>query len=147
MVTHSSLWNGFHLLQHPNFTFGVLRSTYNDYSLLELSQPVTLSNITNLVCLPNEHEDENLNGIPITVTGWGKIDYDADGPNDLLMKATVQQASFAMCTEVYEQMKVNINEYNDKLYFFLSGFNSFLGIISDRNSALKTNEYRIFIMI
>ena len=42
-----------------------------DFALLQLEHPVPLSQTVNLVCLPTEHEDENLEDTPTTASGWG----------------------------------------------------------------------------
>jgi hypothetical protein len=46
---------------------------YYDFALLQLAQPVTLSETVNLVCLPIMQEDRNLYDVPSTVSGWGHI--------------------------------------------------------------------------
>ena len=46
-------------------------SGFFDFSIIQLANPVPLSHSVNLVCLPDPGEDEDLEGIPITASGWG----------------------------------------------------------------------------
>ena len=69
-------------------------SGFYDISIIQLAHPVPLSRSVNLVCLPDPGEDEHLEDIPITVSGWGVY-----SEKNLLLKSDVLKSTILRYVE------------------------------------------------
>jgi hypothetical protein len=78
-------------------------SDFFDFALLKLVNPVTLSQTVNLVCLPTEHEDENLTDTPITVTGWGRTGSSLSKFSSVLKSAKLRYVSPEICSGIWSK--------------------------------------------
>ena len=96
------------IFQHPNFKLGKSKSSINDVALFQLSNPVTLSHTANLVCLPEMHEVDDLDGIPIITSGWGRTE--TLGMSPVLRSTVLQQAPVNLCEKDYESHDVPIDQ-------------------------------------
>lgn len=70
-----------------------------DFSILTLSQPVTLSTSVSPACLPSDR-DQSWAGQVATVSGWGTLSSGGNQPS-VLMEVDVTVQTNAQCTQVY----------------------------------------------
>ena len=78
-------------------------TVYFDFVLLQLEYPVPLSQTVNLVCLPTEHEDENLNDTPSTASGWGTISSNVKKISPVVSSTTLKVLSPKNCAKYWKK--------------------------------------------
>ena len=84
-------------------------SGFFDFSLIQLANPVTLSQSVNLACLPNPHEDEALQDVPITVTGWGHHSKGRFEPSNVLRSAVLSIVEAKHCEAAWAKWYMLFN--------------------------------------
>ncbi|KAJ3598041.1 hypothetical protein NHX12_001555 [Muraenolepis orangiensis] len=91
------------IISHPDYN----SMTYDyDIALLELSQPLVLSNTIQPICLPaSSHVFPS--GIPCWVTGWGTLREGAQQTAQLLQKAEVKIINDTVCNVVTEGQRLH----------------------------------------
>ena len=97
--------------QHPQYPDGKNKISVNqgnitkffDFALLQLEHPVPLSQTVNLVCLPTEHEDENLNDTPSTASGWGTISSNVKKISPVVSSTTLKVLSPKNCAKYWKK--------------------------------------------
>ncbi|RWS16182.1 prophenoloxidase activating enzyme-like protein [Dinothrombium tinctorium] len=90
------------VITHPEFN----PSTYlNDIAILKLAKNVTFTQRISPVCLPFHSEKlrhGKIEGLPATITGWGRISF--NGPSsDVLQMATFQIVNQEDCRKAFEK--------------------------------------------
>ena len=63
-----------------------------------------------MVCLPNKHEDDNLNGAPGTITGWGLTSISPPLMSSVLRSTTLKILSPDMCDKLMLEQGVIIDD-------------------------------------
>ncbi|XP_067839522.1 transmembrane protease serine 11B-like protein isoform X2 [Heptranchias perlo] len=91
------------IIRHPNYA----RKTQNDFDIavLELSSPLTFSNVIQPVCLPSSSQVFPA-GRSCTITGWGALVYQGS-LSGILQKADVNIIEDSTCRRIYSPFITN----------------------------------------
>jgi len=76
-------------ISHPNY-----RGNDNDFAIIKLSSPVTISDTVLPACLPTSNK--NYDGVVATVTGWGTLTSGGSQPN-ILQEVDVNTMTNGQC--------------------------------------------------
>jgi hypothetical protein len=75
---------------HPEFDV-TSKAAYYDVAILTLKDPIKFSHNIRPVCLPTSasNDFDNFRGKLLSVSGWGKADFDSRNPSEILKIAHV----------------------------------------------------------